>query len=116
MRTKEEQHIKLGKCAEAHSKSGGCKTYGCLVGGHQGECEYYRWAQPKLVYSLYLRMLEAERQLKAWQETTCEYCGGGIGDEEIMHKKCPESPWCECGRSQLKGSCKICDIDVEKNR
>jgi hypothetical protein len=48
-------------------------------------------------------------ELKAYRETTCEYCGGPIGDEEIMHRKCPEDPWCECGRSEPRGSCMVCD-------
>lgn len=29
-------------------------------------------------------------ELWAYRETTCEYCGGPVGDEDIMHKKCPE--------------------------
>ena len=48
-------------------------------------------------------------ELEAYRETTCEYCGGPIGDEDIMHVKCPESPMCECGRAELVGECSVCD-------
>lgn len=53
---------------------------------------------------------ELADELEAWRATTCEYCGDTIGDAEVVHRKCPPDPFCECGRSEVAGFCSVCDL------